>query len=45
MKDMQWYHNTVSAFDQMKSVDQDLTVKVELGTSIADIMASADPLI
>jgi len=45
MKDMQWYHNTVSAFDQMNSVDQDLTVKVELGTNIADIMASADPLI
>ena len=42
---MQWYHNTVSAFDQMNSVDQDLTVKVELGTNIADIMASADPLI
>jgi hypothetical protein len=21
MKDMQWYHNTVKAFDQMNSVD------------------------
>lgn len=42
---MQWYHNTVSAFEQLNSVDQDLTVKLNLGTSIGDIMASKDPLI
>lgn len=29
----------------MNSVDQDLTVKLNLGTSVADIMASGDPLI
>lgn len=45
MKDMKWYHNTVSSLEQINSVDQDLTVKAELGTSVADIMASADPLI
>ena len=41
---MGWYHEvylkTVSLFDQMRSVNQDLTVKVDLTTSIADIMAS-----
>jgi len=45
MKDMQWYYNTVKAFETMSSVDQDLTIKVNLGTSVADIMASNDPLI
>ena len=45
MKDMQWYYNTVKGFETMSSVDQDLTIKVGLGTSLADIMASSDPLI
>lgn len=29
----------------MNSVDQDLTVKVDLGSSLADIMASGEPLV
>ena len=29
----------------MNSVDQDLTVKFDLGASLADIMASEEPLV
>lgn len=29
----------------MNSVDQDLTVRVDLGASLADIMASGEPLV
>lgn len=45
MKDMQWYHSTVAVFDQVQSVDQDLTVKLNLGTSVKDILNSETPLI
>jgi hypothetical protein len=45
MKDMQWYNNAVKALEDIQTVDQKFSVKVELGTSIHDILKSESPLI
>ena len=45
MKDMQWYTNAIKVLEDVQSVDQDFSVKLELGTSISDILKSESPLI
>lgn len=45
MKNMQWYDKALQQLEHLKTVDQDFSVKVALGTSIQELLKSESSLL